>query len=252
MQIIQFNNTQERYAVALGIQSNRIICTFSSDKDALNAPLSNGFVELNEHNYIVQSDFSDYKYIYKKGADGVTYVLTNDENDVYVESDIMPTPELKPYIPTLNEYKQIKINNISNICNQNIIKGVDVEIDDTIEHFSYKDEDQINLKEIFDLAVETNVPMYYHADGESCKEYSVEQIITIYSIASANKNHHTTYFNQLKMYINSLEIKEEIERVFYGQALTGKYLDIYNASMTQAQLVLETLLAKRVKVLSEE
>lgn len=251
MQKIKFIKSNSEYNVSLKIQNNRIICIFKNEADALSAPLTEGFVEINEHNGLIQSNHEKYKYIYKDENDGVTFILTDDENDIYVEPEIPEEIPIEPYIPTLEEVKSSKVNKMSTICNQSVVGGVDVEIDGVIEHFSYKDEDQINIKELFDLVCQTNVPMYYHADNSSCKEYSVEQIITIYSTASQNKNHHTTYFNQLKMYINTLKTEEEVESVEYGQDLIGEYLETYNASMTQAQLVLETMLAKRNAVLTE-
>ena len=155
------------------------------------------------------------------------------------------------YIPTLDEVKAEKINIFSNICKESIVNGVDVQIDkNTIEHFSYTDEDQTNIKEIFDLALQTNVPMHYHANGNDCKLYSVDQIIAIYSSASTNKMHHQTYFNQIRSYINSLNNVDEINEVEYGQELTGKYLDTYNDAMNQAKIVLETLLSNRVAILA--
>ena len=143
-----------------------------------------------------------------------------------------------------------KISECNKICNQMIVNGIDVEIDGVVEHFSCKEEDQMNIKELFDLSGQTNVPMYYHSDGGNCKAYTTEQIISIYATACANKNHHTTYFNQLRQYINSLETLEEIEAVVYGQELPNEYIETYNGAMTQAQLVLETLLAKRAALLS--
>lgn len=168
-----------------------------------------------------------------------------------IENNITFTAEFV-YVPTLEEVKTSKINTFSNMCSMAITNGVDVAFaEDNVEHFSYTEEDQVNLKEIFDLAVQTNVPMYYHADGKGCKLYTVEQIIAIYTSATTNKMHHTTYFNQIRMYINSLETKEEVEVVEYGQELTGEYLQTYNKSMAQAQLVLEALLAKRATILAE-
>ena len=117
------------------------------------------------------------------------------------------------------------------------------DIDEKIEHFSYNDEDQVNIKELFDLAVQTNVPLYYHADGESCKLYTVDQIVSIYTINAVNKMHHITYFNQLKMYIDSLETIDEIEIINYGDELTGEYLNTYNEAMSQANVGLTTLLS---------
>ena len=156
------------------------------------------------------------------------------------------------YIPTVEELKAQKINMFSDICKSSIINGVDVELSDNIEHFSYSQEDQTNLKEIIDLALQTNVPMYYHSDGNGCKLYSVEELIAIYSSASTNKMHHITYFNQIRMYIDSLETREEVNAVEYGQELTGEYLQTYEQSMAQAQLVLETLLTRRAALLAGE
>lgn len=156
------------------------------------------------------------------------------------------------YVPTIEEIKISKINNFSNIANSSITNGVDVQIGENIEHFSYTDEDQVNIKEIFDLALQTNVPMYYHANGKECKLYTVEEIISIYSSASTNKMHHQTYFNQIRAYINSLNTIDEVNNVEYGQKLTDKYLQTYNEAMGQAQFVLEALLTKRTAMLAEE
>lgn len=202
---------------------------------------TDGFI-LSREEYEDNWDYSDYTTVYGEIEGGVHF--SNDES---VRPEIIPDTDIEyiPYIPTLNEAKAIKIDELSNICNFMIINGVDINIDGALEHFSYKEEDQVNIKEIFDLAVQTNVPMYYHADGESCKMYTVEQIINLYATATTNKMHHITYYNQLKEYVNDLETVEDVQNVEYGQELFGDYLDTYNDSMYQAQLVLEALLAKR-------
>lgn len=216
--------------------------------------LTVGFDIINENNGENMSDdyYHEYNTIYRRFDDEMSILLSND-GSVYVEPEVPEYVEPEPYVPTLEEVQTAKINNFSNICSTAITTGVDVEIEeDVVEHFSYTEEDQVNLKEIFDLAIQTNVPMYYHADGAGCKLYTVDQIIAIYTSATTNKMHHTTYFNQIRMYINSLETKEEVEAVEYGQELTGEYLQTYNESMAQAQLVLEALLAKRAAILAEE
>ena len=258
MQKIIFNNDETKtvYDVTMSFQNKRIYIEFpesDNDKSIDTTLFADGFIEVNEHNSFVQADFSSMKYIYRDYDDGLRYILTYIEDDVYVELPEIETPiePSEPYVPTLDEVKKSKINELSRICNQSIINGVDVEIDGVIEHFSYKDEDQVNIKEIFDLAVQTDVPMYYHADGASCKLYTVEQIIALYSTASTNKMHHTTYFNQLKLYVETLETIDEVNSVVYGQELTSTYLETYNNSMMQAQLVLETLLSKRANTTSE-
>lgn len=199
--------------------------------------LKTGFVELNEHNEVIQGDFSNYINIYKSEDNGLTFILSNIEGDTYTEPEIVePIIPTEPYIPTLDEIRAIKINDLSTICNHMIINGVDIEIDDTIEHFSYTESDQTNIKELFDTVSYTGMPMYYHADDLGCKLYSVNQIISIYTTQVKNKTHHLTYFNQLKLYINNLTDKETIEKIEYGTTeLTGEYLETYKAAMIQAE-----------------
>lgn len=199
-----------------------------------NFPIQTDGFMLSRENMDDKWDYSGFTTVYREIDGGCQF---SNNGSVYVEPI--------PYEPTLEEIKENKINQLSDTCNFLIINGVDINIDGALEHFSYKEEDQVNIKEIFDLAVQTNVPMYYHADSESCKLYTVEQIINLYATATTNKMHHITYYNQLKEFVNDLETVEDVQNVEYGQELFGTYLDTYNASMYQAQLVLEALLAKR-------
>lgn len=117
MQKIRFKESNLEYNVSLKSIDNRIACIFNSQEDAQSAPISEGFVEINEHNGIVQGDYTQYKYVYNK-VDDVTFVLTKDENDVYVEP-VEPEPfEPEPYVPTEEEIaeqeRQRKIVEIRN------------------------------------------------------------------------------------------------------------------------------------------
>ena len=85
MQKIRFVKSNLEYNVSLKSNANRIVCTFENESDAKNAPISEGFVEINEHNGVVQGNYEQYKYIYNKESDGVTVTLTTDKNDAFVE-----------------------------------------------------------------------------------------------------------------------------------------------------------------------
>ena len=119
MQKIKFIKSNLEYDVELKLQSKRIICIFKNKDDALSAPLSEGFVEINEHNGFIQGDYKEYKYIYKEENDGITFILTTDENDIYIAPEPIPEPE--PYVPTEEEIaeqeKQKKISNINSQIN---------------------------------------------------------------------------------------------------------------------------------------
>jgi len=120
--------------------------------------------------------------------------------------------------------------------------GVDVEIGGEVQHFSYTTEDQNNIKDAFDLAYQTGLDVPYHADGYGCKLYTPEQITMIFIMNKTNLTHHTTYFNQLRMWVETLTDIDEIQSVQYGDALTGEYLENYSLMMEQAQLVISALI----------
>lgn len=86
MSKIKYVESNLEYSVKLKNINDRIICEFDAIEDAESAPISEGFYELNEHNDIVQGDYSDYKYVYKKESD-LVFILTSDENDVYTEPE---------------------------------------------------------------------------------------------------------------------------------------------------------------------
>lgn len=228
-----------------------------SDILPCNDILLSGFNILNEYNDSNMSGdyYHNYNTIYKN-IDSKTVLLSNDGSicdlDDFSTTDPPPGNYIKPpYIETLAEAKERKVLELSSVCQGNITAGVDVEIDGGMEHFSYDDEDQINIKELFDLSVQTNCGVYYHADGQSCKLYTVEQIISIYAIAATNKMQHTTYFNQLRSYINALNDIDSVNSVMYGQKLTDTYLDTYNASIEHSKILLNTLLTKRTEMLRQ-
>jgi hypothetical protein len=63
----------------------------------------------------------------------------------------------------------------------------------------------------------------YHCDGETCIFYSAEEINQIIAAATAHKIYHTTYYNALKSYINSLETIEDIAAITYGTPIPDEY-----------------------------
>lgn len=83
MQIIKFNNSAEIFKADLFIDTDgHIKIKFMSEEDVPNeSVLFSGFVELNEHNYMCQSDFTDMRYLHYK-KDSLTYILTKKDKDI--------------------------------------------------------------------------------------------------------------------------------------------------------------------------
>lgn len=154
------------------------------------------------------------------------------------------------YTQSLEEIKAKKISELSDICKSKIEAGVTIKIDDVDETFSYGIEsgDQGNIDDIFSLAVSTGLPQPYHCNGGSCKLYTVEQISELYVAVKMLKTKETTYFNQLKKYIEDCIDEEVVKNIEYGYELTGEYLDTYNSIMQQSQTIIEALGKQGLKV----
>ena len=63
----------------------------------------------------------------------------------------------------------------------------------------------------------------YHADGEECEFYTIEEINQIISEATTFKNYHLSYYNSLKAYINTLDTIEAIAAITYGTPVPNEY-----------------------------
>ena len=224
------------YKATLNIVSEHVIKLTFDDNMPTMGVLITGFYVANEHNFSNMSGttYYGYKTVYKN--ESPIFYLSNDGSE-YVPPE-PPTPEPK----TLDEVKAEKINQFKTMCYAVIVAGVDVEIDGEQKHFSYDSEDQTNIKEIFDLALATKIDQFYHADGETCALYSVESIIKIYAAESMNKLGNITYYNQMRIYIGTLETIDEVEAITYGDELPEPYIDIYNSAMAQAEEGIKALI----------
>lgn len=124
---------------------------------------------------------------------------------------------------TVEEMKRLKIKEMSRTCNKTIEAGFDITLSNEIHHFSLTVQDQLNLISLSSMATQGIPHIPYHADGELCKYYTPEEINAIVNQGTYFKTYHTTYFNGLKAYINSLETIEEINAITYGTPLPEEY-----------------------------
>lgn len=131
--------------------------------------------------------------------------------------------------------QEAKIKEISTACSTAITNGVDV----NGSHYSYTMEDQNNISNSMNLAIQTGLEIPYHADGENCRLFTKEELIAIYVAAETNLTAQVTYNNQMKQMIEAMTDVEEVNAVEFGTSLTGKYLETYNAMMAQAAEVIK-------------
>ena len=118
----------------------------------------------------------------------------------------------------IREAKDAKIQFLSSTCHQLIENGIDF----NGEHYSLTYTDQMNLSKLASVAMMTpQIPIFYHSDGNLCRQFTPEEILQLSQMAVAWISYHTTYFNFAKAYIESLSDFSEIALFKYGMSLDG-------------------------------
>lgn len=142
----------------------------------------------------------------------------------------------------IEEYKLYKRNQIGDVCRATIYEGVDVETSHGKKHFSYTDDDQANMKVLFDAVASTKVGAPYHADGESCITYTWEDIVNIYVNLQTNLLTQTTYCNALNRLIDRQPSKTEVSKITYGQDLTKDLKEGMDSALEQGRILMNAVL----------
>ena len=168
-------------------------------------------------NCIVASNFKD-RYLLKgvpipEGCNYKQVSLVPISNEEYYlllgESD-------NPYEDGIKRIKQHKISELREICNKNILNGVQVQLSDGLfHHFEMSIEDQLNLNEIRYLIDEQDVFIYHESGGEYI-EFSKQDMKKIIDAAFKHKQHQLKHFNSLKKHINQLSNIDEISKITYN------------------------------------
>lgn len=143
------------------------------------------------------------------------------QNEVPIITVIVPENQEEN---TLEKVKELKLKILSYTCRQSIYNGFDIEWEDeTISHFAMTEQDQLNLMELNNM-INSGLPQLpYHADGEEAKFYTPEEAQMIIAAATKHKLYHTSYFNCLKAYIQSLETIATINEIEYGDEIPVEF-----------------------------
>lgn len=146
--------------------------------------------------------------------------------------------------PDLSPLKNKKSEELSNSCQETIFFGQDIELSDgSTEHFEFKDQDQSNIKQLWDAIKDGATAYPYQSDTGSCKVYPAADIVKIYVTMSTTITSNITYYHQLKDYVYSLESAGEIDAITWGQELTGEYLEHYNAMIAEANAQMQNIMS---------
>lgn len=125
---------------------------------------------------------------------------------------------------SLNFIREQKIRLMSSECSKAITDGFFVNLtDNKIHYFEMTLEDQINLLSIQEMIKGGVTEIPYHEKGQPCVMFSVDDVLLILKQANWHRLYHTTYFNNLKSYINTLEDMDLIYRLHYGAEIPKEY-----------------------------
>lgn len=208
------------------IGKNQVRLVFKGEIPSKKVLLS-GFNLVNEHNGIVQTPREDYKYLYRTYEDDQSKVeLCHDNIPWVAPPEPEPAPEPKPYVPTLEEVREAKVVEMENIKQQQICAGFDVALTDgTTEHFTLTIEEQIELSALLQKVKDgvPQLPWHIEDEREHCRYYKNEDMALIVEAAFAHKSWHRTYFQDLRIFIRSLDSKEAVEAVTYGMEIPEEY-----------------------------
>lgn len=153
-----------------------------------------------------------------------------------VEKDMVFTAEFE-YIPTLEEVKSQKIQEMNDRQQEIIQNGIEVQLSDgTTGQFSLGLYDQLSLGQLRSNAEKGTEKIPWHEDeeGKKCKWYKAVDMLLITSKAEAFLTYHITYFRDLRDYIKSMGDKESVNSVEYGVYIPIEYQsevlrDLYSA-----------------------
>lgn len=124
----------------------------------------------------------------------------------------------------IKDVKAAKIAEMSVACNEVIIQGFDITLsDERSHHFSLEVSDQLKISKLNDRANAGITILPYHADGESCKFYSKEDVVALNKAMENCIEFQTTYFNSLRDYIESMADISDICAVEYGTDIPEVY-----------------------------
>lgn len=217
MSYIKFKNNDNVFQIEVKSSGRNLVRLYPP---LPNIDLTSGFEILTKlEEGKVFGNYLNYNTIYRQMDDG-SIVLSNDDS-VYTPQE---EPELiEPYVPTLEEIKSAKLQEVSEVCEQTIYDGVTVILPNSQEHFSLTEKDQLNLfgKQV-QLAAGAEL-LEYHQDGHPCRYYTAEEMQLIITSAMQYVSYHTTYCNSLNMWIAGTETEEEVNNIYYGADVPEEY-----------------------------
>lgn len=179
-----------------------------------------------------KQNYSRYNTVYREINGGVQF---SDDGSVYVAPPKPePEPEPEPYIPTLDEIKAAKRQEIAMMHQSVTSAGIDVKLSTGTQHFQLNQEDMTFLVgkkiELESGASEVS----YQDSNNHCMFLSREDMQAVIMAAFTFVDMQTTYRNNLYEWIDQCATSKEVEEISYGIVIPEEYQnEVYKRHMQQ-------------------
>lgn len=210
MLLLKYQHEEESYEINLKKVSSHVIRLTG------NFPVKTAGFQIYKDNLLL-GNYASYTYIYKIIENGVEF---SNNGSIYTA----PSPAAPPSLPSLEELKTAKKQEITSACDQAISSGIDVVFaDHHTEHFSLTEKDQINLLAAKNQLESGSSRLEYHQDGHLYRYYTPEEMAMIIHAAFSHIGYHRAYCNGLNMWITSSATLDDIQAISYGTDIPKQY-----------------------------
>lgn len=146
------------------------------------------------------------------------------QEDVESQIDKWISYANKGSLDALTKAKESLVTAMSETCGATITAGFNITLSDgETYHFSLETTDQIMISALAAKAAAGQESVPWHADGQSCKFFSAEDITAINDAMESLITYQQTYFNSLRSWIQSVETADELRAIYYGAAIPEEY-----------------------------
>lgn len=180
-------------------------------------------------------DYLGYTTLYRTIDGG--YQLSDDGSVYTAPPEPLPPQEPEPYVPTLEEIKETKKQEIGIAYQAVKAAGVEIELSTGKEQFPLYDEDVVFLygKQV-ELATGKREAVSYQDAANRCKFYPAEDMQKIIEEAFQFVSYQTTYRNTLWEWVDECTTKEEVEDIAYGCEIPEQYQnDVFKSYLAQME-----------------
>lgn len=149
---------------------------------------------------------------------------------------------------TLEEFKEWKINQLSDMGELTIFNGIDVELTDgTVKNFTYDLEDQSNLLNamfIIQALDDLTITIPYHGHGEPCELYNALDVLAVYIALQIFSTTVQTLVNMKINWVRACQTKEEVGAITYETPLPEEWMARANSILVPAMEIVNELRRK--------